>query len=332
MDIKKIISQYNDRNTIYQNGLTNHLNMGLYALYQMHADEGRLHDYATTYIREKDVGPMEPSALTIDDDNFYDQLGQSGNYSAFIDFFNKKVKQDGMQPTFKKYLNILKPGFPGGAFHGLIRLAYSVELDDSEEKIKALSYMAECYHPFKPKSVEKDSSDIVGGLVQLSESPYFKNFKFQRPLIIGRMEDVYEDQEFYEFVTELDEDSLNIQVVTELIIELYGMTDDFTILHGVTSTHALRVLQPYLEDFRSVLKSHWFHLQLAYASTGCTPMVHFEVSEVVEIWQDIFNDAVQVKDVHTIKLVYSLFYLSGFVSDDQIYRYLARRKVSGTVN
>ncbi len=49
--IEKIITQYNDRNSVYGGQLTNHLNMGLYALYRMGADEKKLHELCKKLFR-----------------------------------------------------------------------------------------------------------------------------------------------------------------------------------------------------------------------------------------------------------------------------------------
>ncbi len=329
--IEKIITQYNDRNSVYGGQLTNHLNMGLYALYRMGADEKKLHDYAKSYLERKNISPQPPSEVPIHLANYEYFLGHMGYYSSFIPFFTEQIEILGVEETLRKFLNRLIDGSAGGAFHGIIRTAYAYELGDKKEIAKALAYFSECYQAY-PINIEPDSTaNPLDHVKKLATMDYFKNFAFKRSLITGRMMDIYEDPVFHSEVRALDTSLCNSESFADLTLTLYGMTEDFTMLHGFTSTHAIRVLKEFFDDYTEVLKQHWINLQLAYLSTGCTPLNPMPEAEEVDEWDQLFKKALEVKDVHTIKLIYSLHEQSRIgAKEDRAYRLIAQQRVNNS--
>lgn len=325
--ISDVIRKYNDRDSLYGNKLTNHLNMGLYALYKMGATEKRLHDFAESYISNTELPPLPPVKAKISEDNFYEFVGIDGYYSSFIPFFEKELKNTDSDIVLKKYVNILIKGAAGGAFHGLIRLAYAYELHEIDELAKALAYFAEAYQEFPISDERRETMEPIDGISALSKNVYFQKFDFNRPLIIGRMLDIYEDPEFSKVITHISDEYCTSEYFSDLLLELYDRTGDFTILHGFTSTHALRILKPFITDYKSILKQQWFLLQLAYLSTKCTIIKEITNLDSVKSWQDIFKDTCKSEDVHTLKLVYSLFEQSKLPDDDLMYRTVAVQKI-----
>lgn len=325
--ITSIIEQYNDRDSLYGEKLTNHLNMGLFSLYKMGANEERLHEFAKGYIKYSQLPPMPEVLYEIDDENFETYLGKEGTYSSFIEYFSKKLTNERKNNTLTRFVNRLIDGEAGGAFHGIIRLAYAIELDSIEnaegELIKALAYLAEAYKRF-PLKIPFPPMDPLEAVIKLSKNPYFKNFTFKRPLIIGRMTDIYEDPQFAEVLTDMPDDFYDNQVMAQLLLKLYLLTEDFTVLHGFTSTHALRVLKPYITNYTDILKQHWRLIQLAYLSTGCTSIGTFpDIDNEVESWDKIFELTISSRDVHTLKLVYSLHEQAKLFTDDRLFRIAA---------
>jgi hypothetical protein len=141
------------------------------------------------------------------------------------------------------------------------------------------------------------------------------------------MKDIYEDIEFAKVIADIDEDLCTSEYFGELMLKLYALTEDFTILHGLTSTHALRVLSHLIDDYPLELKRHWYHLQMAYLSTKCAEIHEVPFVSTLMSWKQINNKVFGVKDVHTIKLVYSLLQQSKIVSVDSLYRTMAQLKV-----
>jgi len=327
--IKKIIHQYNDRDSVYDDGLTNHLNMGLYALYQMGADEERLHRYAKSYIKKGHVPKVRTCDVIITDENFMDHLGKEGTYSAFIPFFKSEFEKGPFETVLRKYVNILIDGSAGGAFHGLIRLAYAYELESTDEMIKALSYFSEVYLKMGEKEyiLGLNKKEPLEAVTELSRRTYFINKSFKRPMITGRMMDVFEDSQFENVVTGLPEVCQNSEAMNGLLLKLYGSTQNFTMLHGYTSTHALRVLEPLIDNYIEVIQRHWFNVQIAYLSTNCTPIMDTPSLNPNPKWTFIMRAVLEKVDVHAIKMTYSLYEQSKIYGEDELARRLASIKL-----
>lgn len=327
--IQEIIHKYNNKNSLYGNKLTNHLNMGLYALYEMGASEKQLESFASGYIKHNKLQPLEAIKVVIDDHNYDDYLGIDGYYSSYIPYFMDILEDATIDVVVSRFLNEFLDGSAGGAFHGLIRLAYAYELKDKEEVAKALAYMAECYKQF-PKTEKMKKAKVlepIQGFLKLSNNEHFQSKKFNRALIIGRMEDIYEDPIFAKEIFNIDKSYCTSDYFGELLLQLYAMTEDFTVLHGFTSTHALRVLSPLIHHYDEVLALHFYHLQLAYLSTNCTEIKEIPSVEKLLNWNEIFALVIPLKDIHTVKIVYSLFEQSKFSKKDELHRTLAQIKI-----
>lgn len=327
MTIKRIIATYNDKDPNYKGDLANHLNMALYALHKMGANDERLHGYAKAYISENQLTTAQEPEMSINKDNYKSYFGNRHSYSAFVVYYQSELDLKDKEVVLGEYVKQFVDGFSGDAFHGLIRLAYAVLLDDSDEIAKALAYMSQCYHPFEMKEPLATISDPIGHLVSLSQVDAYKNFEFTRPLIAGRMADIYDTSLFHQEVRGLSEDLLSLEQVIPVVIELYGRTLDFTMLHGLTSTHALVVLKPYFDDMPSVLQQHFYHLQLAYLSTKCTPIEKLPTSVEGLEWKAIFGETLKSDDAHVIKVVYSLHQLGGISQSKDLLKTLAAKKV-----
>lgn len=305
--IKEIIHNYNDLEGNY-NELTNHLNMGLYALYEIGATSEEITQFAEGYLSSRHIDKAETGHGLINDENYTAYLGQYGSYKEFKVFYKSKMNTQDSGQVFDHYINRLSDGFAGGAFHGLIRASYAFELQDQEELINSLAYLSEVYLKLDHDYDQYPIEDAMETVKALSTSEHFKTKNFTRQLITGRMIDIYEDEHFKP--RKLSDEDLTIKNMYNITLNLYGMTKDFTALHGFTSTHALSILKPILKDFKGILQNHWFNLQLAYLSTNCTSLFGFEKKNTNTSWEDIFNYSRTSYDVHHIKLNYSLYKMS----------------------
>ncbi len=136
--IQRIISKYNDRDCVYDGGLTNHLNMGLYAMYKSGASQERLDEFAQYYIDKNHISKVANAIYSINDSSYEEYVGLKNTYSSFVPYFIDKLSSSKLEEIIRKYLNELLPGSSGDAFHGIIRMAYAVELDSIDEIAKAL--------------------------------------------------------------------------------------------------------------------------------------------------------------------------------------------------
>ena len=86
------------------------------------------------------------------------------------------------------------------------------------------------------------------------------------------------------------------------MLDVYASTGDFTALHAVTSTHAFRVLTPFMADAELALRYHWQALAAAYIGIG-TPKIDATAHDAPPPWDEILARAIASEDEHTVKLV-----------------------------
>ena len=304
MDFKNILDTISNQMPTYRGGLTNHLPMALYSLQYLGMNEEKMYDYIAWYEKEKGISKINEPKFVIS--NLKDHLGHTKNYVELSEYFKAEIKRWGIEKTVKKYIDILIEGSSGDAFHGLIRLAYAVEIESSDEIARSLAYLSDCYTNFcidPDILVEKDPLETMK---TLEKSKYFNNKTFKKSLIIGRMKEVSEDENVMKLLNKLPERVINETELSKLTLELYAMTEDFTMLHAFTSTHALIVLLPFILDKKRALNLHWLHLQIAYLSTNCTKINNISIDTLNTDWSLIFEKALESMDEHTYKLIYSL--------------------------
>jgi hypothetical protein len=108
---------------------------------------------------------------------------------------------------------------------------------------------------------------------------------------------------------------------------LYANTYDFTMLHAVTSNHALRLVLTYIQDKEQAFLSYWNALLAAYVTLHCPIIKELRISENdLPDWEEIFSRAIQSSDEHVIKFVYTCFEESQ-IYDNPAYQSLAAEKV-----
>lgn len=329
MNFKNLLDSIGNQMPTYSGGLTNHLPMTAYALHYLGMDVKDIYDYALWYEKDKKIKSIDEPKFIID--NLEKYLGQNKYYSELIQYFKVEINSNGVQEVVKKYIDMLFEGSSGDAFHGLIRLAYAVESDNSDEVGRALAYLSDSYMKFDIDKHQILEEEPLKTIETLSKSEYFKKKKFKESLIIGRMKEVSEDENMLGLLKKLPESYKTEDALSELTMKIYAMTEDFTMLHGFTSTHALTVLSPYILDVKKAIELHWLHLQIAYLSTNCKKLNKISFDQKNTDWNLVFEKALKSKDEHTHKLVYSLHknYLMHKNSDlGLLYGQIARNKVA----
>ncbi|WGL16051.1 questin oxidase family protein [Microbulbifer bruguierae] len=111
--------------------------------------------------------------------------------------------------------------------------------------------------------------------------------------------------------TTIQPQQLALQDIAQVAIRTYLGTRDFTLLHGVTGCHALRVILPYCTDRATALRYFWQGFIIAYLSTGpktIRPVATEETESIKDISKRqaaIRESALNSDDDHVIKLSYS---------------------------
>lgn len=121
--------------------------------------------------------------------------------------------------------------------------------------------------------------------------------------ISDHMESVTQQRGWME--TEFQPEQLGLEDIAGVAIKAYCGTKNFTLLHGVTGCHALRLVLPYCPDPENALRYFWQGLVIAYLSTGPKEIANAETKEDPAEWGEIRKMACKSEDDHVIKLCYS---------------------------
>ena len=309
--------------------LSDHFPMALQALSKMTADPEMISNFAKRKLLEnRNAEVNSESELMIQQTNWKDFIGKRVHAPAYIVFFQRELEEKGLQLTLDKFLPELITGMGSAAFHGLIRLAYALELNLESEIAHALAAWT-CTYQYLGKLPASGPHDLASSYNAARETGLFENSVIKGENIIQRMVTVSKDPEFPKLVANLDRNRLELSGLAEAVVTLYmSSSGNFTALHAVTSTHALRVLLPYLnQTSKSLALAYYWQALLAAAITFKTPALDVPLDNELKMsWDEIFILACQSTDEHVLKLVYTCFEESKVYTGSDIYKKAAYKK------
>lgn len=311
--INQLINSYKEQEATFSKGLSNHLPMALSALNLIGAKEDEIKDFAHVYLETRDIKTIHDAKQNeINDLKPY--IGKQKYYPELKVYFKNKIQSHGYEAVLSDYLDSLMPGSSGDAFHGLIRLAYGVESQNEEEIAAGLAYLADAYYDFNIDPLSLGLREPLEQVKELNKMYYKSNLSVENGLIIKKMTLLSEKQVVKDALRNLPEGSFNIERLLDLSATLFAYSMDFTLLHGFTSTQALLVLNPFIQNQNLAYAYHWLHLQLAYLSTQAPKLDETMTVETNFSWHDIFKKGIQSKDAHVIKVHHSLYAAKAFMS------------------
>ena len=339
MDAKKILDALLEKNRRHDlaadgPGKNNHVPMTLIALYRMGADPRLMRRYAESLkldgAPETAAAPMNP----VTPENWQGRLGEPGLFPEYARFFENRIKQASAEMAIKESLPALMKGSAGSAFHPLIRLGYALDYGSREEIAFSLAYWAANYQPSPDfdagaAPVEPDAllSEIVKNTSTLKIKPVNS--------IVGRMDQVYRATDFRSSLKPVrTPDSNPLERISELLMETFTQTQDFTLLHAVTSCQAMRLVLPYAGDPQNTLSRYWHSVCAAYLTVLKTEKAigKDSAADGGPGWEEILPKAAaaDMSSIgaydHVVKLVYSCWLESRHYKRD-LYRALAIREI-----
>ena len=205
----------------------------------------------------------------------------------------------------------------------MIRTAYAVESGCTVELADALACWLAAYTDFPGRTAApglspRDTIDSV--IAHFGARPAFAGN------IVDRMAGAADDAFFGQHAGPLP--FLALDAIRQQVLALYARYDDFALLHAVTATHAMRVLQPFWGDERSACAHLWQGILLAVASAAPDLASHPSRARADlpdAHWDFIFAQACDSMDDHTVKLIYTAH--QEFLFDGRsLYRQVAARK------
>jgi hypothetical protein len=276
--------------------LSSHLPMALLALHALGADATRLQAFFDPYSRRF---ATEPATMADDGRAEMALFGRIGAFTTLRRRFTAELAARGRDALLRRLLPALMPGVAGAAFHGLIRTAYAVQAGHDRELVAALAYWAARWLPLPP---EQDSSPIsaeawLQSLQQAPPGPVLPD-----RLIADRAARLVHSPAFQPWAGPVPAAPDWPLRLARMAVQRYLSSGHFTVLHLVTATHALRVLQPWLDD------AAWPHFVRAYAAVWLTARTEPATAPRADpgrAWPAIVEQALRSDDEHVIKLVHS---------------------------
>lgn len=293
----------------YRGYLANHLPMALVALDQLGADEATLAAFEAQHL----LTHLEP-------------IEQHPEFAAAVAALEARIAGEGADEVLRSELARLVSGLGSGAFHGAIRTAYALECGIPRELAHALAYWSHAFEPLPQPPALDGRESPYDVLLAISRDARFK----PRPggkNIAERLQAAAARADFRVTVARVDGSRLTRDAIADAAIRVYAASGDFTMLHGVTGTHAFRVLAPFAADANFATAHLWQSLVAAYIGAGSPAAEGFGAPGSPALaWDEIRARAVRCSDEHDVKFAYSAWREFEHSGDD-LYRRAASARV-----
>jgi len=279
----------------YGHDLASHLPMGLVALKALGADEARLRRFVAT--ESAHLQPAPPPAAWPAGDAWPSRFGAVSAFAAYQDLFSQWLADEGAADALVQVLPQLMPGCAAAAFHGVIRTAAALRAGHAGELAAGLAYWAARHQRLGALPVADGAvADPLPLLQRLRAVPS------DQPLIALRMASAAADGALRRAIGRLTIGPQTLPRLARLAAQAYAGSGNFTALHMVTASHAVRLLASQLDGEEAVhaaLRWFWQAWVTALVSACLKPLPPAPLLA----WPEIVRRALAQDDVHVIKLV-----------------------------
>ena len=284
----------------YGHNLASHLPMALTALARLGADEARLATFAERYAARLRAAP--PAEVWPAGEAWASRFGDPAAWPAYRNLFADWLDHESPASVLAQALPPLLRGVGAAAFHGLIRVAYAVSAgaEPRQELADALAYWACRWFALGSAPANGSKTDPAAVLAALQLA------KPKRPLIAERMALVAEQPAFARAAAQLAVDAATLERLATLAARLYAASENFTVLHLVTSAHAMRVLLAFVEPEQAseAVSHYWRAFAAGYAASGLNDSDRTALPRVpLKPWPALMARALVCDDDHLIKLI-----------------------------
>ena len=280
----------------YGRGLANHLPMALASLARLGADEARLQAFESGYSAQ--LQPAPPAREWPRGDPWRPPLGRRATWPAYRSLFAEWIEHEGSADVLAQVLPWLWPGVAAAGFHGLIRTASGARCGHRGEVAEGLAYWSCRYLPLGelpevPARAGRAHADPVALLRRLRQGTS------KARLIAQRMREVALEGEVNRVAARLVITEQTPGLLARASARALAGSGDFTALHLLTATHAMRVLSRFVEE---PLRG-WRHFWQAYAHAVVAARLQRQPPAVLLGWAELESAALASHDEHVIKLV-----------------------------
>ena len=234
--------------------------------------------------------------------------GQPRAFAAVRAHFARDIATLGARDTVRAALPWLADGVGGAAFHGLLRTAFALVAEHDSELASGLAHWTCTHMPLLPAQARGQHGapspdvDLRTWLAELSAAT--KDWKSSGGLIADRMLSYGRTAAFQTHAARLSVNEGTLRELADIALDHYLRSRNFTALHLVTSSHALRVLTPCFDAPLSALR----HYALAFAAGVAASGIDVQASALpvsVQSWPMLGALACDATDEHVIKLIYA---------------------------
>lgn len=307
--LNSLLRVHQSRDLIKYDVPNNHTPMVLIALYRMGGIEGQLNQYFNNLnFAAIDTSSIK-STSEIKTYNWKKHLGEFEATSDYCQYFLDEIQEKGYEKVLKESVPTLFPGVAAHALHPLLRIGYGIDMKNETEIGMGLGYWAGTWLPL-PKSPDNKQAVTLQELFNSSmENSTLNNLEMDSPSITGRIQKVYQCREFADLIPPVNfsnEDPL--EELSQFVMDAFIETHHFTILHALTSCHALRLLIPYCDE-PGIIFNQYCHALCALNLTVQNLDQDFKnpLPTKEMDWEDLFEAAIKTNIEHTIKCVYSCY-------------------------
>ena len=295
--LQELLNRHRAGELVEYNVAANHAPMVLIALYRMGADEERLRQYyagVATGRPASDSGSLETERIARGTWKKY--LGTFSRWSAYRQFFQTEIGKHGVQEVLASYLSVLIRGVAAHAFHPLLRVGYGIDFNNKNEIASGLGYWAATYLPAPEVPRDKSSVEPVQLLSTLENSESLRSLNHS-PNIAGRIGEFYDHEEFRRLIRPIaPELGRPLGAIAKAVAQTFSKHHHFTMLHGVTARHALRMVLPYCQNQSDALSFYWYSVCAAYLSVvNLWDGPHHALPEKEADWPRIQREAIALQ-------------------------------------
>lgn len=301
----------------FRGRLSSHLPMAQQALLELGASATRLQGWTERY--ETHLEPRcggEPARIDARRD-----LGRPDSDASWRAHFAARIAERGMGDALREALALLLPGAGAAAFHGLIRTGHAVLAGHAAELAAGLAHWAA---HFMPLPVADDAPPLAPDdwLAALQRLP--PPAAPAGSLIIDHMRDWGVTPGFAALAGRLQPGPDALRDLALLAARTYAASGNFTVLHLLTASHAMTVLQPWWPT-AELPRGFSTAAAAGLLASGATPAVTLAVPPS-RPWPVLVAAACAQDDAHVIKLAHAAWRL-GRLWPDPAWRAAVERAI-----
>ena len=300
----------------YGERLSNHLPMALTALSELGADELQMEKFLVWGSVRLALAPPDAAPCA----NWTAVRGQPKAFAAVRAHFARDIATLGARDTVRAAVPWLIDGVGGAAFHGLLRTAFALIAEHDSELASGLAHWTCTYMPLLPAQggdrheASSSNVDLRTWFAELSAAT--KDWKGSAGLIADRMLSYSRTAAFRTHAARLSVNEGTLRELADIALAHYLRSRNFTVLHLITSAHAMRVLAPCFDAPIPVVRHYAMAFAAGVAASDIDPGAA-AIAVSPRSWDALTAIACDAQDEHVIKLIYACGEEFRAIGDDR---------------